>query len=196
LAVGSAWQYDEASDQYYLHCFLPEQPDLNWEHEPVRKAVYDMIKFWLDKKVDGFRMDVIELISKAAGFPDAPVILPGEPYQPAEKLFSNGPRLHEFLKEMRKEVLDKYDVMTVGEMPWMTDPKETRKVVGEGRGELDMIFQFDVITMDFGNNGRYSWPRKQWDLTTLKEAIEKWQVFMFENHGLWSPGKQKGGLLT
>lgn len=107
--------------------FAEEQPDLNWEHEPVREAVYDLMKFWLDKKVDGFRMDVINLISKPPGFPDAPVKFPDEQYQPAEPTFANGPRLHEFLKEMRKEVLSKYDTVTVGEMPWLYDPKEVLK---------------------------------------------------------------------
>jgi len=107
-----------------------------------------MMNFWLTKGIDGFRMDVIELISKAPGYPDAPVVLPGERWQPAEKLFSNGPRLHEFLKEMRREALSKYDVMTVGEMPWMTDRNEALKVVGEDRGELDMIFQFDMSVLD------------------------------------------------
>jgi len=106
------------------------------------------MKFWLDRGTDGFRMDVIDLISKAPGFPDAPVVLPHERWQPAERVVSNGPRLHEFLKEMRREVLSTYDVMTVGEMPWMTDKHEALKVIGEDRGELDMIFQFDMYVQD------------------------------------------------
>jgi oligo-1,6-glucosidase len=110
----------------------------------VRKAVHAVMKFWLDKKVDGFRQDVINLISKAPGLPDAPIVLPGEKFQPAYTIFSNGPRLHEFLQEMRREVLDKYDVMVVGEMPWLTDRKEVLKIVGAERRELDMIFQFDM----------------------------------------------------
>ncbi|KAF8540794.1 oligo-1,6-glucosidase [Trichophaea hybrida] len=185
LAVfgGSVWEWDEPTGQYYLHCFLPSQPDLNWEQPEVRKAVHSMMKFWLDKKVDGFRQDVINLISKAPGLPDAPIILPGENFQPAYTLFSNGPRLHEFLQEMRSEVLDKYDVMVVGEMPWLTDRDEVLKVVGADRRELDMIFQFDIVEMDFGNNGRFSWPEKPWDLVQMKGILEDWQTYMISHDG-------------
>lgn len=141
---GSAWTYNGARNQYYLHLFLPEQPDLNWEHPPVREAVYDLMRFWLDKGIDGFRMDVINLISKVQTFPDAPVTKPGEKYQSGMKYCANGPRMHEFLHEMRNEVLDKYDTLTVGEMPWVDDPDEVLKAIGRDRGELDMIFQFDM----------------------------------------------------
>lgn len=141
---GSAWTYDETRNQYYLHLFLPEQPDLNWEHQPVRQAVYDLMKFWLDKKIDGFRMDVINLISKVQTFPDAPVTAPGETYQMGMEYCANGPRMHEFLHEMRTEVLDKYDTLTVGEMPWVEDPDEVLRAIRRDRGELDMVFQFDM----------------------------------------------------
>lgn len=144
VTKGGAWTYNEARNQYYLHLFLPEQPDLNWEHLPVREAVYDLMKFWLDKKIDGFRMDVINLISKVQTFPDAPVTNPGEKYQMGMKYCANGPRMHEFLHEMRTEVLDKYDTLTVGEMPWVDDPDEVLRTIGRDRGELDMIFQFDM----------------------------------------------------
>ncbi|KAF8245794.1 oligo-1,6-glucosidase [Wilcoxina mikolae CBS 423.85] len=185
LAVfgGSVWEWDEPTGQYYLHCFLSSQPDLNWEQPEVRKAVHSVMKFWLDKKVDGFRQDVINLISKAPGLPDAPILLPGEKFQPAYTLFSNGPRLHEFLQEMRKEVLDKYDVMVVGEMPWLTDRDEVLRVVGANRRELDMIFQFDIVEMDFGNHGRFSWPEKPWDLAQMKDILEDWQTYMISHDG-------------
>jgi oligo-1,6-glucosidase len=136
---GSAWEWDKTTQQYYLHMFLPQQPDLNWNHQPVRAAVHDIMKFWLDKHIDGFRMDVINLISKAPGYPDA--------HPDQKNLFANGPRLHEFLKEMRVEVLSKYDLLTVGEMPWLDDRDDVLKVVGADRGELDMIFQFDLYAV-------------------------------------------------
>lgn len=110
----------------------------------MREAVYDIMKFWLDKKIDGFRMDVINLISKVQTFPDAPVTVPGEKYQLGMKYCANGPRMHEFLHEMRGKVLDHYDTLTVGEMPWVEDPDEVLRAIGRDRGELDMIFQFDM----------------------------------------------------
>jgi glycosidase len=143
-SIGSAWRWDEHTQEYYLHLFCPEQPDLNWENPAVRAAVYDAMSFWLNKGVDGFRMDVINLISKVPSLPDAPVTLPGEPWQPGTQYYANGPRMHEFLHEMRKEVLDKYDTMTVGEMPWIKEPGEVLKAIGRDREELDMVFQFDM----------------------------------------------------
>ena len=112
----------------------------------MREAVYSMMNFWLDKHIDGFRLDVIQLISKPLGLPDAPITVPGEQFQPADNVFSKGPRLHEFLWEMHSRVLAGRDVMTVGEMPWVEDRDEVLKIVGEGRGELDMIFQFDLYS--------------------------------------------------
>lgn len=129
-----------ARGQYYLHLFLPGQPDLNWEVPAVREAVYDVMRFWLDKGVDGFRMDVINLISKVQSFPDAP----GEGLQSGMDYCANGPRLHEFLREMRRCAVEGYDVLTVGEMPCVTDEWEVLKAVGRERGELDMVFQFDM----------------------------------------------------
>lgn len=110
----------------------------------MRAAVHDVMTFWLNKRIDGFRADVINLISKAPGLPDAPVVLPGQRLQPAHTLFANGPRLHEFLRGLRSAVLNRYDCMVVGEMPWLSDRDQVLKVVGEARGELDMIFQFDM----------------------------------------------------
>lgn len=110
----------------------------------MRAAVHDIMTFWLDKHVDGFRADVINMISKAPGLPDAPVVLPGQHLQPPNSLFANGPRLHEFLRGLRSAVLSRYDCMIVGEMPWLSDRDQVLKVIGESRGELDMIFQFDM----------------------------------------------------
>lgn len=109
---GPAWTYDEASDEWYLRLFVSQQPDLNWENPAVREAVYDLMKFWLDKGIDGFRMDVINLISKVPGLPDAPIVDKDSQYQPGFIYCANGPRVHEFLKEMNSKVLSKYDILT------------------------------------------------------------------------------------
>lgn len=114
---GSAWSWDEASQEYYLHLFAKEQPDLNWESEGCRRAVYDSaMRFWLEKGVDGFRIDTVNMYSKGpvAALKDAPVVDTGVFEQPAWSLYANGPRMHEFLREMNEKVLDKYDTMTVG----------------------------------------------------------------------------------
>jgi oligo-1,6-glucosidase len=119
--ANSAWTWDEKTGEYYLSLFTPEQPDLNWETPAVRDAVHDVLRFWLDRGASGFRMDVINMISKVQSFPDAPVVAPENPYQPGFKYYTNGPRLHEYLKSMHKEVLSKYDTITVSaKLPILT----------------------------------------------------------------------------
>jgi oligo-1,6-glucosidase len=140
---GSAWEYDQASEEYYLHLFTKKQPDLNWENEAVRQAVYDIMRFWLDKGVDGFRMDVISLISKPPGLPDV------ENPKDAANAYSNGPRLHEFLQEMHREVIKHYDIVTIGETPGITT-ENAYLYVGSDRNELNMAFQFDLMAIDQG----------------------------------------------
>jgi len=111
--ASSAWNYDENTGEYYLGLFTPEQPDLNWENSEVRRAVYDVMHFWLKRGASGFRMDVINLISKVATYPDADETLGGDhEFHPGNKYFVNGPRFHEFMKEMNREVLSKYDCYT------------------------------------------------------------------------------------
>ncbi|CAM2900688.1 alpha-glucosidase [Paenibacillus sediminis] len=166
---GSAWQYDETTGEYYLHLFSKKQPDLNWENPKVRHSVYDMMKFWLDKGVDGFRMDVINLISKVEGLPsngDAP-LADGSMY------FMNGPRVHEFLREMNEEVLSKYDIMTVGEAPGVT-AEQAIMYTGENRKELQMVFQFEHMDVDSGPGGK--WDVKPWTLPKLRSILHKWQI--------------------
>jgi glycosidase len=154
--TGSAWTFDELSGEYYLHLFCPEQPDLNWENSDVVDEVHQVMKFWLDKGVDGFRMDVINLISKEPGLPNAPVTVPGQKFQPADVFFANGPRLHEYLRGLRK-LLDQYDAFAVGEMPFVADEQEVLNSVASERKELNMIFQFDMfvggISFSFGTYG-------------------------------------------
>ncbi|KOS22494.1 Alpha-glucosidase [Escovopsis weberi] len=172
---GSVWEFDEATGEYYLHLFCKEQPDLNWENPAVRRAVHDIMRFWLDKGVDGFRMDVINFISKDQSFPDSDrTILPGAEF------YACGPRLHEYLKELGA-ILKEYDAFSVGEMPCVSDQWEIIKAVGAHRGELSMIFQFDIVEIDYGSQGKFS--PKKWMLTDLKSIVSKWQTFMYEHNG-------------
>ncbi|RIX48593.1 alpha-glucosidase [Paenibacillus nanensis] len=166
---GSAWQYDEATGEYFLHLFSKKQPDLNWENPTLRKEVYDMMTFWLDKGIDGFRMDVINCISKTPGLPSV-----GEDrYAWGGEHFMNGPRIHEFLQEMNREVLSKYDIMTVGEMPGAT-VDQAKLYTGEDRGELNMVFQFEHMDVDSGPGGK--WDVRPWTLKGLRDILHKWQV--------------------
>lgn len=169
---GSAWQYDEETDEYYLHLFSKKQPDLNWENPKLRKEIYQMMTWWLEKGIDGFRMDVINFISKVPELPDADV-KPGEKYASGSKFFRDGPRIHEFLQEMNQEVLSKYDIMTVGEMPGV-NVEEAKKYTGSHRNELQMVFTFEHMGLDAGEGGK--WDLKPLKLTDLKENLSKWQT--------------------
>ncbi|MCM3665811.1 alpha-glucosidase [Mesobacillus subterraneus] len=166
---GSAWEYDENTDEYFLHLFSKKQPDLNWENPKVRKEVYDMMTWWLEKGVDGFRMDVINLISKVDGLPSAPG---GKRYDWGGEYFMNGPRVHEYLQEMNREVLSKYDIITVGEGPGATT-EEAAKYANNENTELNMIFTFEHMDLDSGPGGK--WDVKPWKLADLKEVMSKWQ---------------------
>lgn len=168
---GPAWEFDEERKQYYLHLFSKKQPDLNWENETLREEIYLMMRWWLDKGVDGFRMDVINLISKDQSFPDG-VDGDGSPH------FMNGPRAHEFLQEMNRRVLSDYDIVTVGEMPGATT-EDAKLYTGTNRHELNMIFTFEHMNLDQGPLGK--WELKPLRLTELKENLEKWQRELFEN---------------
>jgi len=177
LFSGPAWEYDKASGQYYLHLFSRKQPDLNWENPDVRQAIYAMMRWWLDRGVDGFRMDVINLISKDIqadnSLPDGPVT--SGPYgDPAPGTF-NGPRVHEFLREMHDEVFSgrRDSLLLVGETPGTTvadgllfsDPR---------RGELDMVFTFEHVSLDQGPGGKFD--VRPLDLRDLKATLGRWQA--------------------
>lgn len=175
---GSAWAYDEQTDEYYLHLFSKKQPDLNWENPEVRNEVYDMMTWWLDKGVDGFRMDVINFISKVPELPDAPN--PNRKrYVSGAKYYMNGPKIHDYLQEMNERVLSKYDVMTVGEMPGVT-VNEAQLYTSEDRKELHMVFQFEHMELDSGPGGK--WDLKPFRMNDLKENLTKWQKGL-ENKG-------------
>jgi oligo-1,6-glucosidase len=175
---GSAWEWNEATGEYYLHMFSRKQPDLNWENPAVRQEVHALMRFWLDKGVDGFRMDVINMISKPwntdGSLPDAPVVRPG-PLQPGIGMSCNGPRLIEFLREMRREVLDDYDLITVGETPLAT-VQQGREITDEAEGALDMIFQFEHMDLDsVGGHVLGKWAHQPLDLRALERTMARWQ---------------------
>ncbi|MFC3884604.1 alpha-glucosidase [Bacillus songklensis] len=173
---GSAWQYDEATGEYYLHLFSKKQPDLNWANPKLRKEVYDMMKWWLDKGIDGFRMDVINFISKPEELPDGEP-KPGKKYASGSKYYRNGPHIHDYLQEMNREALSSYDVMTVGEMPGVT-PELARLYTDEDRKEVNMVFQFEHMGLDNGPNGK--WDLKPLNLLDLKQNLTKWQKALEE----------------
>jgi oligo-1,6-glucosidase len=170
---GSAWQYDEQTDEYYLHLFTKKQVDLNWENPQVREEIYKMMDWWLQKGIDGFRMDVINMLSKAPGLPDAPVVT-DDRYQFGGQYFINGPRLMEFLTEMRQKVLSKYDILTVGEAPFVS-PQQAIEIVNEETGALKMLFQFEHIDTSAETGASPDQLIKPRKLSDLKEIMTRWQ---------------------
>jgi oligo-1,6-glucosidase len=174
---GSTWELDEASGEYYLHLFSRKQPDLNWENPEVRDAVYAMMRWWLDRGVDGFRMDVINLISKDTSLPDGPVVAgvwgDGSPH------YTDGPRVHEFLQEMHREVFEgrAEKLLTVGETPGVT-LDEALKYTDPARREVDMVFQFEHVGLDHGPGGKFD--PKPLRLTDLKATFGRWQAGLAE----------------
>lgn len=166
---GPAWEYVENRGQYYLHCFAKEQPDLNWENPVVREHIYDMMKSWFEFGIDGFRMDVISLISKRPEYPENPELAYTKSYYAGA---SNGPRVHEFLQEMNQKVLSNYDILTVGETP-NTDSEQAKLYTHPDRKELNMVFHFDHMHLDYGKYGKFSDVR--FKLSDLKETLSLWQ---------------------
>lgn len=166
---GPAWEYDEKTDMYYLHLFSKKQPDLNWDNPKVRQEVFDMMNWWLEKGVDGFRMDVISLISKKEGLPDGTPGING--YASCDET-ANGPHVHEYLQEMREKVLNNADTMTVGECAGVT-LEEAKKYASSSEKELNMVFQFEHMGVDSNEKGK--WCTKKMDLRDLKKILSKWQ---------------------
>lgn len=168
---GPAWEYVAERNQYYLHCFAKEQPDLNWENSQVRHEIQQMMKRWFDLGIDGFRMDVITLISKRQEYPDAP---DGVPYTKSYYVgASNGPRVHEFLQELNHEVLSRYDVMTVGEAPNTNSDQALQYTLPENK-ELNMVFHFDHMHLDYGRYGKFS--DIHFKVSDLKAVLTEWQL--------------------
>ena len=165
---GNVWELEEHTGEYYLHLFSKKQPDLNWENPKLRQEVYQLMRFWLDKGIDGFRMDVIPMISKRLDFPDVDTADFG---RIIVEVYANGPRVHEFLQEMYREALADYDVMTVGEGAGIT-PQMANDYVGEDRNELSMIFHFGHMAIDHGPGGRFD--HKSWELPVFKRVFSEW----------------------
>ncbi|MGM0548808.1 MAG: glycoside hydrolase family 13 protein [Bacillota bacterium] len=171
---GSAWKYDQQTEQYYLHLFSEKQPDLNWENPELRTKIYEIINWWLEKGVDGFRLDVINLISKDQDFPDGKKEgLRGHEY------FANGPRVHEFIQEMAAKTYNKYQAMTVGETPFV-DQDEALNFVKAERKEFSMIIPFEHLEFD----SKEGWAQiSDWKLKELKDLMSDWQFKLQENNG-------------
>ncbi len=169
---GSAWEFDEETGEYYLHVFSKKQPDLNWENPEVREAVYAMMRWWLDRGVDGFRMDVINFISKDPELPDG-ALYPGHRYGLGS--FINGPRIHEFMHEMHEAVFAGRDgqFLTVGEMPGVT-VEHAQLFTDPARAEVDMVFQFEHVGLDHGPGGK--WDPRPLSLPDLKGSLGRWQA--------------------
>ncbi|KAE8406901.1 glycoside hydrolase superfamily [Aspergillus pseudonomiae] len=182
---GSAWEWDEQTQEYYLHLFCTEQPDLNWENAETRRAVYDSaMEFWLQKGVDGFRVDTVNMYSKHPEYPDAPVVDPKSETQISPALFCNGPRIHEYLTEMN-EVLAKYDAMTVGELPNTHTVDGILRYVSAAQNQLNMVFQFDIVDLGQGKDYKFLTTLPGWTLPELKAAVKGTQVIMKGTDG-WS----------
>ncbi|MFW0118362.1 glycoside hydrolase family 13 protein [Rothia sp. P5764] len=170
----STWEWEPTTEQFYLHMFSVKQPDLNWENPTVRQEVYDLMRFWLDKGVDGFRMDVINLISKDPAYPDDPAVAAGSKTD-SLGMVANGPRVHEFLQEMNREVLSKYPVITVGETPHV-DTADGLLYTGFDRGELQTLFQFEHMGLDGNPNPALGkWNDTRFKLVDLKDTLSRWQ---------------------
>ncbi len=167
---GSAWKYDKTTDMYFLHLFSAKQPDLNWDNPRVRQDVFSMMNWWCEKGIDGFRMDVISMISKKPGLPDGQMF-PGMVY--ANPGCINGPHVHEYLQEMNREVLSRYDLMTVGECAGVTIEEAKKYASADGK-ELNMVFQFEHVELDEGKFGK--WTDRRVDLKELKQTMSKWQT--------------------
>lgn len=171
---GPAWEYDGLTDMYYLHLFSPKQPDLNWENQKVREDIFEMMDWWCKKGIDGFRMDVISMISKMPGLPDGKLTANG--YGDYAPYVHNGPHVHEYLQEMNQKVLSKYNLLTVGECAGVTI-EEAKKYASEEGNELCMVFQFEHMDLDGGETSK--WNDRKIDLTELKKILSKWQVELY-----------------
>ena len=179
---GPAWEWDEATGQFYLHIFFKEQPDLNWENEKVREDLYSMVRWWLDKGVDGFRLDAINIISKPEGYPDDPSTDFEKHTSSIPFVISNGTMVHPWMKELTRETFSRYDVMTVGETS-ATSPEDAKLWAGYHTGELNMIFHFDHMGVDNDPNGSLGgkWSYAPYKLTELKRILNEWQTTLEGN---------------
>ncbi|KAE8371142.1 glycoside hydrolase superfamily [Aspergillus bertholletiae] len=191
---GSAWEWDQHTEEYYLHVWATEQPDLNWDNPETRNAIYaSAMEFWLDRGVDGFRVDTVNMYSKPSDMPDAPITDPKAPYQPAATIYCNRPRVHEFLGEMNV-ILSRCDAITVGELLYAPDTKCVLDYVSASAARINMVFQFDAIDVCFGKTHKYDTTPKSFTLPDFKAGIDRtqelirdtdgWTTVFLENHDL------------
>jgi oligo-1,6-glucosidase len=173
----NAWKFDETTNSYYLHCFSVKQPDLNWENPKLRQEIYDAVRFWFEKGVDGFRMDVITFISKDLPFKDLPAKYDGNFVQ----YYAEGPKLHDYLQEFNREVLSKYDIMTVAEGPG-TNTENVLEFVDEDRNELNMSYHFDISNLGHKDLAKKLMDENGWSFKEFKEIFVKWDN-VFEHKG-------------
>ncbi|KAG2072103.1 glycoside hydrolase family 13 protein [Suillus decipiens] len=183
LYQGFAWECNPATGEYYLHLFASKQPDLNWDNPIVRSAVWDVMRFWVRRGCDGFRMDVINFISKTDGLPDAPLVDHTQYCQPASMYFANGPQAHKYIKQMHSEVLCYHDLIMVGKTPFTQVASELAAYVLPQNRELNMVFDFGL--MDIDSPSESSLLRKPWTLAELKAIVDRLQRFMRDD-GFWN----------
>ncbi|KAH6685055.1 alpha-glucosidase [Plectosphaerella plurivora] len=184
--AGSTWTWDETTQEYYLHLYATDQPDLNWDNAECREAVYqDTMRFWLDRGVDGFRIDTVNKYSKRPDYIDAPITDPSSPHQPAPEMWCNGPRIHEYIHEMNRKVLASYGAVSVGELSLTPLPSQVIPYVSAAAQELDMVFEFSVIRLGNGNGfgGKYLYD--PFPLSRLKTLTATWQSFI-EGTDAWT----------
>lgn len=184
--AGSTWTWDEHTQEYYLHLYAPDQPDLNWDNDECREAIYEnTMRFWLDRGVDGFRIDTVNKYSKRRDFVDAPITDPDSPHQPAPEMWCNGPRIHEFIHEMYEKVLGPYNAVSVGELSLTPHPSQVIPYVSRAARELDMVFEFSMIRLGNGNGFGSKYIYDPFPLSKLKEFVHRWQSFI-EGTDAWT----------
>uniref|UniRef100_A0A8H7TMS6 Alpha-glucosidase n=1 Tax=Bionectria ochroleuca TaxID=29856 RepID=A0A8H7TMS6_BIOOC len=184
--AGPTWSWDEHTEEYYLHLYARDQPDLNWENEECRNAIYDnTMRFWLDRGVDGFRIDTVNKYSKRQDYVDAPVTDPNSPHQSAPEMWCNGPRIHEFIHEMNRKALAPYNAISIGELSNTPHPDQVVPYVSAAAQELDMVFEFSLIRLGTGNILGPKYIYQPFSLPTLKKTTEKWQSFV-EGTDAWT----------
>jgi len=184
--AGPTWTWDEHTQEYYLHLYAPDQPDLNWESEECREAIYeDTMRFWLRRGMDGFRIDTVNKYSKRTEYVDAPVTDPKSPHQPAPEMWCNGPRIHEFIRELQEKALAPFGAISVGELSNTPDPSQVVPYVSAAAKELDMVFEFSMIRLGTGGMFGPKYHYVPFELPTLKRIVEKWQSFI-EGTDAWT----------
>ncbi|KAI8626544.1 glycoside hydrolase family 13 protein [Xylariaceae sp. FL1651] len=183
---GSTWTFDESTQEYYLHLYAPEQPDLNWELAECREAIYDTtMRFWLARGVDGFRIDTANKYSKRIEYVDAPIKDPTSPYQPAAQMWCNGPRIHEFIHEMQMKALKPYQAVSVGELSNISHPSQVLPYVSAASQELSMVFEFSMMRLGIGSGFEGKYTYKPIKLPQLKSITSTWQTFI-EDTDSWT----------